>query len=292
MQQGSGDRGGAARITRLCFLLEGQRGCSWPPRGLLPPQSAPCLSGHPYLEEPARQLAPCGTPAREATGSGVGAASPGLRLVGQCLALDPNPAEPVVTSVACELARQEATNANMMGTISGLEPHPTGLETPDWPPCPWGPSVGPLSPQREAAGGRGPRPGASWTSHLRSGCAGGAGGHPGKTHGPATVPQEGPQSQPHRLTKVPSQVEGLQVYVCAQGLDSIRPTYRSEQGEAVSCCTARVQRFGRTDGLRGRSLTGGRSTTRVRATHAGTKHVRTTCVGTKRVRGTRVPCSY
>lgn len=110
----------------------------------------------------------------------------------------------------------------------------------------------------------------------------GQGDTPGRPTVPATVPQEGPQSQPHRLTEVPSQVEDLQVYVCAQGLDSIRPTYRSEQGEAVSCCTARVQRFGRTDGLRGRSLTGGRSATRVRATRAGTKHVRGTCV----------PCSY
>lgn len=57
----------------------------------------------------------------------------------------------------------------------------------------------------------------------------GQGDTPGRPTVPATVPQEGPQSQPHRLTQVPSQVEGLQVYVCAQGLHSIRPTYRSEQ---------------------------------------------------------------
>lgn len=88
MQQGLSDQGGAASVTHLCFLLGGQRGCSWPPRCLLPPQRAPYLSGHPYLEEPDHQLALCGTPAREATGCGVGAASPGLWLIGQCPVLD------------------------------------------------------------------------------------------------------------------------------------------------------------------------------------------------------------
>lgn len=126
------------------FLLGDQRGCSQPPRCLLPPQSAPppppSPSGRPYLEEPVCQLARCGASARKATGSAGPAGALGWVQLPQAWCLDLDPAEPVVRGVACELSwpGRKPQTQTMLGLTSGYRPGPHRLGDPDRPLCPVG----------------------------------------------------------------------------------------------------------------------------------------------------------